>query len=370
MKDNGYEVTTISADGPEVGEVLEEGVKHIVVPFTRKITPLHDLHCLITLIRIIKEIQPDIIHTHTPKAGLLGMMAGWFCNVPLRMHTVAGLPLMEATGIKRKLLEATEKITYACAQKIYPNSAGLEKFLIEELKVNAKKVKIIGKGSSNGIDTDFFRRTADLENQAIAIRKQFGAGPEDVIFSFVGRIVRDKGIVELVRSFKAITDGLRDNVLPDGSVKRAFLLLVGPFEQALDPLPHDVVTFLEKDKQVILAGFQRDVRPWMMASDIFVFPSYREGFPNVVMQSCLLQIPVIVSDINGCNELVHHHVSGLVVPPKDIQSLHQAMSMLLDDAHKRKTFSTAAYDFVFTNFQREVVWEELRKEYIKMLRGQ
>lgn len=366
MVEKGYEVVTVSAEGPEVSEVLKEGVEHITVPFTRKITPWHDLRCLMALIRIIRKLQPDIIHTHTPKAGLLGMIAGRICNVPVRMHTVAGLPLMETTGIRRKVLEATEKVTIACAHKIYPNSAGLKKFLVEELKVNPAKVRIIGKGSSNGIDTTFFRRTAELEEQAIALRRKYDIQPDDVVFSFVGRIVRDKGIVELVKAFKAVADQLTDKVLPDGSIRRAFLLLVGPFEQALDPLPVGVVTFLEKDKRVILTGFQRDVRPWMMASDIFVFPSYREGFPNVVMQACLLRIPAIVSDINGCNELIHHNVSGLVVPPKDVQALQHAMSILLEDASKRKLFSAAAHDFVFTNFQREVVWEEIRKEYERM----
>ncbi len=369
MMDKGYEVITISADGPEVGEVLKEGVKHIVVPFTRKITPIHDFHCLIALIRIIKKIKPDIIHTHTPKAGLLGMMAGRMCGVPVRMHTVAGLPMMEARGMKRKILEAAEKVTYACAQKVYPNSRGLENFMTQELKVSPAKIKIIGKGSSNGIDVDFFRRTEELENQAITIRKQIGAGPEDVVFSFVGRIVRDKGIVELVKAFKSVTDQLRDKVLPDGSVKRAFLLLVGPFEQALDPLPKDVVEFLQNDKRVTLAGFQRDVRPWMMASDIFVFPSYREGFPNVVMQACLLRVPVIVSDINGCNEIIRHDFSGIIVPAKDVKPLQQAMSTLAEDESRRRLFSESAHAFVSTNFRREYVWEEIRKEYVKMLRG-
>lgn len=369
MMDKGYEVITISADGPEVSEVLKEGVKHIAVPFTRKITPLHDLRCLVTLIRIIKKFKPDIIHTHTPKAGLLGMLAGWICRVPVRMHTVAGLPLMEARGLKRKVLEAAEKVTYACAQKIYPNSAGLEKYMIEELKTNPTRVKIIGRGSSNGIDANYFKRTRELEDQALALRKQHNIQPDDLVFSFVGRIVRDKGIVELVQAFKSIADQLTYVVLPDGSTRRAFLLLVGPFEHALDPLPDEVVTFLQQDKRVILAGFQRDVRPWMIASDVFVFPSYREGFPNVVMQACLLRVPVIVSDINGCNELIVHESSGLIVSPKDSGSLQNAMSLLLEDESKRKSFSAAAHNFVHSNFQREVVWEEIRKEYERMVRA-
>ncbi len=120
------------------------------------------------------------------------MIAGWFCNVPVRMHTVAGLPLMEATGLKRKVLEVAEKVTYGCAQKVYPNSGGLEKYMIEKLNVGEQKIRIIGRGSSNGIDTEFFRRTPELENLATLLRKQYDIQSGDLVFSFVGRIVKDK----------------------------------------------------------------------------------------------------------------------------------------------------------------------------------
>lgn len=363
MIEKGYDVYTISASGPEVEEVLKEGAKHIAVPFTRKITPLQDLKCLIALIKIIREIKPDIIHTHTPKAGLLGMMAGWICRVPVRLHTVAGLPLMESTGLKRSVLEATEKLTYACAQKVYPNSSGLEKFLIADLRVSPRKVKVIGKGSSNGIDTEYFKRTPQLEGQARAIRNDKKIKSDDLVFSFVGRVVRDKGIVELVEAFKTLSTRLDEFHINKENKPNIFLMLVGPFESDLDPLPDDIRKFIDEDPRVIQAGFQRDVRPWLLASDIFVFPSYREGFPNVVMQSCLLEIPCIVSDINGCNEIISHGVTGLIVKPKDIPSLTDAMLLLATDEPKRKAFSTLARTFVFENYKREVVWEGIRKEY-------
>jgi len=363
MIENGYDVYTISASGPEVEEVLKEGVKHIPVPFTRKITPLQDVKCLLMLVRIIREIKPDIIHTHTPKAGLLGMLAGWICRVPVRLHTVAGLPLMESAGIKRSVLESTEKLTYACAHKVYPNSAGLEKFLVQVLDVNPGKLKVIGKGSSNGIDTEYFKRTPLLEDQAHAIRNEKKIQSNDLVFSFVGRVVRDKGIVELVEAFKTLSTRSDEFHIKTENTPRIFLLLVGPFESDLDPLPEHIRKFIDEDPRVILAGFQRDVRPWLMASDIFVFPSYREGFPNVVMQACLLQVPCIVSDINGCNEIISHGVTGLIVKPKDETSLADAMMLLINDEPKRKALSAVARDFVFENFKREVVWEGIRKEY-------
>jgi glycosyltransferase involved in cell wall biosynthesis len=358
MKEKGYDVYTISADGPEVKEVLKEEVEHIAVPFTRKITPIQDLICLIKLVRIVNRIKPDIIHTHTPKAGLLGMLAGWICRTPVRVHTVAGLPLMVASGIKRSVLVMAEQITYACAHRVYPNSQGLWKFIMEELKAAPEKVKVIGKGSSNGIDICAFNRSDELQGKAKAIRKKHGIEDNDIVFSFVGRIVQDKGVVELVESFKALTD----LQLP-ATKGKAFLVMVGPFEEDLDPLPEDVVKFIQTDKRVILAGFQSDVRPWVMASDIFVFPSYREGFPNVVMQSCLLEVPCIVSDINGCNEIISRDITGLIVPVRDVKSLSSAMIELMKDEAKRQKFANAAKTYVSANFGRQYVWECIRKEY-------
>jgi len=358
MREQGFEVYTLSSDGKEVGEVTAEGVPHIAVTLTRKITPVQDLISVISLIRIMRRIRPSIVHTHTPKAGLLGMMAAWICRVPLRMHTVAGLPLMEARGLKRRLLVATEKITYACAHRVYPNSEGLKKYMLGALNVSPARISMIGKGSSNGIDSGFFMPTGDLKQQAAAIREKYGIGKDDVVFSFVGRIVKDKGMRELVSAFRSMET--------DGTYK-IHLLLIGPFEQELDPLDEADYTFLTTDPRVTLAGFQRDVRPWLMASDIFVFPSYREGFPNVVMQASCLEIPCVVSDINGCNEIIQHGQTGLVVPVKDAAALKAAMTDLTQSEAKRQQFAQAARAHVVANFDQQYVWKELKNEYLERL---
>jgi len=263
---------------------------------------------------------------------------------------------MVTNGFKRRLLTFTERITCSCAHRVYPNSAGLQKVLIDDLKIPVAKIKIIGRGSSNGIDTSFFARTDDLERQALAIRTLHGINEGDVVFSFVGRIVRDKGIIELVEGFKEVAEKLERQ-------KRIFLMLVGTFEQDLDPLPPSIVTFLREDPRVILSGFQSDVRPWLMASDVFVFPSHREGFPNVVMQACLLGVPCIVSDINGCNEIIIDRVTGRIVPVEQVQILTDAMLELVNDLPGGKKMALAAQSFVASNFGREYVWKELLKEY-------
>jgi len=368
MKDNGFDVYTISADGPEVAEVLKEGVEHFVVPFTRKITPLRDLQCLILLVSIIRKIKPDIIHTHTPKAGLLGMMAGRICGVPVRMHTVAGLPLMVTSGLKRTLLEMTERFTYASAHKVLPNSKGLETFMVKELNISQNKIRLIGKGSSNGIDTSYFKSTQELRTKAEITRQQYGIKPNDLVFCFIGRIVKDKGIIELVSAFKRVADEIKNDPGSRGNARKLFLMMIGPFEEELDPLPPDVMRFLREDIRVILAGFQDDVRPGLIASDIFVFPSYREGFPNVVMQASLLEVPSIVSDINGCNEIIEHNVTGLIVPPKDERKLADAMLKLAINPDLRRSLAGAAHRYVSMHYDRMAIWEAIRKEYESLTR--
>jgi glycosyltransferase involved in cell wall biosynthesis len=355
FKSQGFEVLAASADGREVADIRSEGIAHEVVPMTRKITPLRDLWSLARMVHLIRKFKPHIVHTHTPKAGLLGMMAAWICRVPVRMHTVAGLPLMEAQGLKKKLLLLTERITYYCATSVHPNSVGLASFI--EQTFPTTDLKVIGNGSSNGIDTTFFERSASLEENAASIRKQYGIATNEIVFSFVGRVVGDKGVRELAEAFRQMKK----------SISGIHLLIVGSFEDDLDPLEPAVLKFLKTDPHVILAGFQTDVRPWIMASDVFVFPSYREGFPNVVMQASCLNVPCIVSDINGCNEIIRDGDTGLIIAPKSAAALQQAMEMISADPAVRNRFAERARDHVVKNFDQKFIWAELLKEYRRLL---
>jgi glycosyltransferase involved in cell wall biosynthesis len=357
FQNQGFDVLTVSADGPEAKDMVAQGVHHKIIPMTRAITPFHDLICLFKLVRLIHTFKPSIVHTHTPKAGLLGMLAAWLCSVQVRMHTVAGLPLMEAKGVKQTVLKMTERITYGCATNVYPNSKGLLKYIKEQLSMDNCELTIIGKGSSNGIDSSYFSRTTELENAAKEIRKHHRIPVGGIVFGFVGRMVKDKGIVELITAFTMINKTRED----------VYLLLVGPLEQKLDPLPQEVLRFIQNDPHVIVAGYQNDVRPWMMAADVFVFPSYREGFPNVVLQAACLEVPCIVSDINGCNEIIEDKRSGLIVPAKNSSALYKAMVVLSTNAVLYHSFRLKAREFVVSNFDQQFVWRELLDEYQQLL---
>jgi glycosyltransferase involved in cell wall biosynthesis len=356
MRESGFEVLAVSAGGPEVVHIRNGGIPHEVVNMTRQITPFSDMVSLFQMIKLIKKFKPHIVHTHTPKAGLIGMMAAWYCRAPIRLHTVAGLPVMEAKGIKRLLLLLTEKITYACATAVFPNSFGLAAFISKHIKTKTP-VTVIGKGSSNGIDVDKFSRTPDLELLAKDIRRKYSVRDDDFVFCFVGRIVRDKGINELTKAFQQVRKLLFQ------SSKRIHLMLVGHLEQELDPISEEELHFLRTDENVIMPGFQADVRPWMMAADAFVFPSYREGFPNVVMQACSLGIPCIVSDINGCNEIVSGDETGLIVPVKDTEKLTSAMIRMVSEPAMRQLFVTHARQFVHDHFDQQYIWHQLLRLY-------
>lgn len=201
-----YEVIAVSAGGNLLDEVaIEESVRVKAVEMTREITLVKDLAALWKMYRLFRSEKPVIVHSHTPKAGIVGMLAAWLARVPIRLHTVAGLPLMEAAGSKRKLLNSVERLTYACATRVYPNSLGLKKFILENGFTQESKLKVIANGSSNGIDTALFNPALFPTTQKEELRASLNIHPDDFVFIFIGRLVKDKGINELVAAFKRVT---------------------------------------------------------------------------------------------------------------------------------------------------------------------
>lgn len=359
MKSIGFEVVAASSPGSEVADVEAfEGVKHHAFPLTRAITPFIDLVALIKLTGFLRREQFTIVHTHTPKAGLIGMLAAWRAGVPVRMHTVAGIPWMESKGLKRWLLRFVEKVTYASAHQIYPNSLGLAEFIKEERLCSPKKLKVIGSGSSNGINTSYFQpdRVSKTKQD---LREEWGIPEKAFVFVFIGRLVGDKGIHELATAFQ--------EVLKKHSHVR--LLLVGPFEDERDPVNSETKTFLKNTSQIMLTGFQKDVRPFLKMADALVFPSYREGLPNVPMQAGAMELPAIVTNINGCNEIIEHKVNGLIVPVKDAVTLTNAMVDLLENQSLYDRLQRNSRARIVERYEQQHVWESIYQEYLWQLRN-
>jgi len=357
-----FDVIGVSSPGKELAEVKnDEEVEVIAIDMSRKITPVKDIISLWNTYRLLKREKPQIVHTHTPKAGIVGMLAANLAGVPHRLHTVAGLPLMESVGTKRKILEFVEKLTYASANRVYPNSKGLYDYILKHNYTDKYKLKVIGNGSSNGIDTSFFSPDQVSEAQKELLRKELNIKNEDFVFVFVGRLVGDKGINELVKAFSLL------NKTKNGE-QRFKLLLVGPLEQDLDPLPEDVLNEIKNNPDIIDAGFQKDVRPYFAISDVLAFPSYREGFPNVVMQAGAMGLPSIVSDINGCNEIIIDDQNGTIVPVKNSEKLKQAMERMISDRDYFQKLKTNARPMIESRYEQSEVWNAILSEYKKLIK--
>jgi glycosyltransferase involved in cell wall biosynthesis len=354
MSKNGFDVTMISAGGAEIKEVLKnEECSHIILPLTRKITPIKDVIAVLKLYAYLKKEKPQIVHTHTPKAGIVGMLASYLAQVPNRLHTVAGLPLLETTGFKRKVLNFVEKLTYACATKVYPNSFGLKAIIIEAQFCKVSKLKVLANGSSNGIDTSSFNPENFSKEQNKILREELALEEEDVVFIFVGRLVGDKGINELVAAFDTLTKRFQN-------IK---LLLVGAFESDLDPLNKQTLKMIDDNSAILSAGFQQDVRPYFAIADALVFPSYREGFPNVVLQAGAMGLPCIVTDINGCNEIIKNEENGLIISVKDSEAIYKAMKRLIKNPELKNKLQNNARFMITELYEQHIVWKALLKEY-------
>lgn len=353
-----FEVIGVSAPGELLAEVEKnEGIAVKAIKMTREITPLKDLVAVWKLYRFFRQEQPAIVHTHTPKAGLLGMLAAWLANVPVRIHTVAGLPLMEAKGLRRSILNLVEKITYSFAHKVYPNSQRLKQIILNNRFCNSQKLRVIGNGSSNGINTQFFSPAEVSDEQKQALKHRLQIEDSQFIFCYIGRVVSDKGMNELVAVFNELQKKYSNLVL----------LLVGPLEPELDPLQSSTEALIKEHSGIRSVGYQNDVRPYLAINNAFVFPSYREGFPNVVMQAGCFNLPAIVTDINGCNEIIEHELNGLIVPVKDEDALSKAMERLLIDEQLRSKCAENARRMITERYEQHYVWDLLLNEYKALL---
>ncbi|CAM4325368.1 glycosyltransferase family 4 protein [Gillisia limnaea] len=356
--DQYFEVTAVSAEKERLEKFGRDNkVNTFLVEMTREITPLKDLKAVFKLYRYFKKEKPFIVHTHTPKAGIVGMLAAKLAGVPVRLHTVAGLPLMETTGSKRKILNFVEKLTYALATKVYPNSKGLYDIILKEGFASPSKLKVLGKGSSNGIDTTYFDPSKYSEEFKMQLKQELNIPQANLVFVFIGRLVSEKGINELIKAFSKLHQSNPD----------CNLLMVGPFEQELDPLTPETLDIMQTHPGIISVGYQQDVRPYLAISDVLTFPSYREGFPNVVMQAGAMNLPSIVTDINGCNEIISEGKNGLIIPVKDENALNSSMLNLLKNEELRSSLASRSRPEITSNYERREFWKILLNEYRSFL---
>lgn len=348
-----YEVIALASPDSHLAELgRREGVKAVGVRMKREISPFSDLLSLVRLIRVLRRERPDILHTMTPKAGLLGMLAARLSGVPLRVHTFTGLLFPTSHGLKRQLLKFTDRVTCACATHIIPEGEGVKTDLINH-RITRKPMRVLGHGNVRGIDPEHYTRTPGIIAQASAIRSRLGIPTDARVLLFVGRFVGDKGIRELLSAFS--------------SLDRAdtHLILVGDIEGGADDLPSSELAGIPNLHTS--GGWVPDVRPWLAAADIFVFPSYREGFPNVVLEAGALSLPSIVTDINGSREIISEGENGLIIPVRDTHSLQKAIHTLLDlPSDTLKKMGDNARQNVVAKYSQRYVRDCLKQFYIEI----
>lgn len=350
-----FEVVGVSSPGEDLVETQErEGIKVIPVYMERGISPLQDLISLFKLYRIFKQEKPQIVHSITPKAGLLSMLAAKFAGIPIRMHTFTGLIFPSKTGWIQKILIAMDKLLCWAATDIYPEGQGVKNDLIK-YNITTKQLSILANGNVNGIDLEFYSKSSLQEENLSRLKEQLGIDHSCFTFIFVGRLVGDKGINELIKAFKAI------------ELKDCKLLLVGALESEYDPLEKETLIEIENNHHILSVGFQKDVRPYFAISDALVFPSYREGFPNVVLQAGALELPSIVTNINGSSEIVKNEINGIVIPVKDVETLKMAMTEMVSDKKGYIMMKNNARSIIARSYSQSVVWDALLNEYKKLL---
>jgi len=266
---------------------------------------------------------------------------------------------VKTQGFKKAILKLSERLTYHFATAVYPNSHGIKNFILSNHLCRASKIGMVGEGSSNGIDTTYFS-SDHFDNQSrIKLRKELSINIDSLVFCFVGRIVKDKGIKELVEAFLHLLGSTKN--------KELTLLIVGPYFIGDDPISEETFNLIRNHKSIRYVGSQRDIRPYLSISDIFTFPSYREGLPNVVLQACAMGLPVIATDIIGSNEIIINEVNGIVIQPKDPEALHDAMKRLCDFPELIQKYRNESSTLISKRYEQKRYWLNLKEEYERQI---
>ena len=337
MRAMGYDMVAVTSPGPELDELRDKDGFHCVeVPMQRHISVVNDLKSLIRMIRVFRKEKPQVVHSMTPKAGMICMVAAWLTRVPVRIHTFTGLVWPTATGLKRKILMMTDWLTCACATHVIPEGQGV----LNDLKnggITKKPMKVLGYGNVRGVDMELFSPA----------RFKATKNPDVFTFVFVGRIVGDKGINELVEAFVKLHD----------KHKNTRLVLVGKYEHELDPVSGKTRKLIDTNDGIDACGpkYGDDLLQMYVDADCFVMPSYREGFPNTVLEAGAMGLPSIVTDINGSREIIENEKNGLIVPSKNADALYNAMERMLTNDKARGIMKSNARSMIASRFERGFV---------------
>ena len=351
----GYEVVGISADGPDVPVVEAAGIPHFAVPMTRRITPIADLRCLWDLVRIMRREQFDVVHTHTPKAGLLGQLAARIAGVPTVANTLHGFYFHDDTKPwLRRFYIWMERVAAKCSDTILSQNREDMATAVAEHIARPEQLKWLG----NGIDVARFDRRRLTESSLEDLRREIGLDADAPVIGFVGRLVEEKGILDLLQAAKAVIE----------AIPNAQFLIIGPFdEEKPDALRPDVAERYGVAANCRFVGMRNDMPELYALMDVLVLPSYREGFPRAPMEASAMGVPAVVTDIRGCREAVVHGENGLLFPVGDADALAQSLIELLQDDERRARMGETGRRIAEDRFDEQKVFDRVLSEYERLL---
>lgn len=352
-----YNVVALSSPGEELEEVMiRESVRVVAIPMERRISLFKDVVALCRMVKVMKREKPYMVHSMTPKAGLLCMVAAWMTRVPVRVHTFTGLVFPTTSGMLRRILMLTDSITCYCATHVIPEGEGVKNDLRSN-GITKKPMRVLGYGNGRGIDLDYFSLREEVKSTMEELELRDGS---KFTFLFVGRIVGDKGINELCHAFYRIHQ----------ECPYTRLRLVGDFEEVLDPLSEDTKKLINEEKNSIITISWKsgdELLAYYAAADCFVMPSYREGFPNTVLEAGAMGLPSIVTDINGSREIIVEGENGMIVPPRNEDALYDAMKVMQQSNEDRERMAGNARKMIADRFEQRFVRKCLYDFYDEIL---
>ena len=357
-KKKGFQVYAVSSPGNTLYDIAEsEQVKAIAVPMMRRISPFHDIKSLVLLYCLFLRIRPHIVHAHTPKAGLLATIAAWLAGVPVRVYTIRGLPILTQRWPKTFILSITERIACTLATRVFCVSHSLMQVVLNKRLCPNRKIEVLLKGSGQGVDA-IGRFNPELQSCKTrnSILQKWDVPSDSLVIGFVGRIVKDKGIHDLIEAWKVIKERF----------PKARLLLIGCYETA-DIIDLEVRDIIQKDSNICHVEWTYDVAAYYTVMDIVVLPTYREGFPNVPLEAASMKLPVVTTDVPGGRDSVINGVTGILIPPRDSGELAQAIIRLLENPDLRCMMGEAGRIRVLRDFRPEDIWKALAQEYSNLL---
>ena len=349
-----FNVELVSSSGSKLDEICrtEKVIGH-PIEMAREISIIKDIFSLLKLIKLFIKTKPNVVHGSTPKAGLLSMFAALLTNVPVRIYYVHGLRYEGSLGLKKKILILMERLSCYFATDIYAVSHGIKELLKAD-GITKKTITLIGNGSVNGIDVDFFSKH---HPDVLDFKKKYQINSSNFVFGFVGRLTKDKGIHELIDAFVKVNK----------IYSNSRLLLVGEFEIG-DPIVEEIKIEIKTNKNIIHVGFQKDVRSFMMMMNVFVFPSYREGFGVSLMESAAMDVPAISSNITGCNEIIKNGYNGILIPSKSVFELYNAMKKMISDINLSARMSKVCRVYVVDKYEQKKLWDKTLVSYCKIIK--